>query len=112
MMNGKVMGFVKGHKKDILHLTVAGVMVAVAYKAGKRQASKNKSEFDKCVDDIVNLAYELHSDETMGFVGLTGKKLSFKPSELGKLNEVLSEIKDQEIPEKFTNFILFGPIKE
>lgn len=112
MMKGKVMGFVKEHKKDILYLTVAEVMVAVAYKAGKRQVSKNKSEIEKCIDEILNSAYEVYSDKTMGFVGLTGKKLSLNPSELGKLNEVLSEIKDQEIPKTFTNFILFGPMEE
>lgn len=112
MMKGKVMGFVKEHKKDILYLTVAGVMVAVAYKAGKRQVSKNKSEIEKCIDEILNSAYEVYSDKTMGFVGLTGKKLSLKPSELGKLNEVLSKIKGPNIPETFTNFILFGPMEE
>ena len=78
--------------------------LAVAYKAGKRQVSKNKSEIEKCIDEILNSAYEVDSDKTMGFVGLTGKKLSLNPSELGKLNEVLSEIKDQEIPKTFTNF--------
>lgn len=116
MTKGKVIGFVKEHKKDITHIAVTGAIGVVAFKAGKRQVSKNKSEFDKCIDDmindILNNAYELYSDKTMGFVGLTGKKLSIKPGELGKLNEVLSKINDQDIPETFTNFILFGPMKE
>lgn len=112
MMKGKVMGFVKEHKKDIIYIAVTGAIGVVTFKAGKRQVSKNKSEIEKCIDEILNSAYEVYSDKTMGFVGLTGKKLNFKPSELGKLNEVLSEIKDQEIPKTFTNFILFGPIEE
>ena len=112
MMKGKVMGFVKEHKKGIIYIAVTGAIGVVAFKAGKRQVSKNKSEFDKCIDDILNNAYELHSDKTMGFVGLTGKKLNIKPGELGKLNEVLSKIKDQEMPETFTNFILFGPMEK
>ena len=116
MTKGKVIGFVKEHKKDIIHIAVTGAIGVVAFKAGKRQVSKNKSEFDKCIDDmindILNNAYELYSDKTMGFVGLTGKKLSIKPGELGKLNEVLFKINDQDIPETFTNFILFGPMKE
>lgn len=103
-------------KKDIIHIAVTGAIGVVAFKAGKRRVSKNKSEFDKCIDDIINdilnNAYELYSDKTMGFVGLTGKKLSIKPGELGKLNEVLSKINDQDIPETFTNFILFGPMEE
>ena len=83
MTKGKVIGFVKEHKKDIIHIAVTGAIGVVAFKAGKRQVSKNKSEFDKCIDDmindILNNAYELYSDKTMGFVGLTGKKLSIKP---------------------------------
>lgn len=112
MMKGKVMGFVKEHKKDIIYIAVTGAIGVVTFKAGKRQVSKNKSEIEKCIDEILNSAYETYSDKTMGFVGLTGKKLSLKPSELGKLNEVLSEIKGPNIPETFTNFILFGPIEE
>ena len=112
MMKGKVMGFVKEHKKDIIYIAVTGAIGVVAFKAGKRQVSKNKSEFDKCIDEILNSAYEVYSDKTMGFVGLTGKKLSLKPSELGKLNEVLSKIDNQKIPETITNFILFGPMEE
>lgn len=116
MMKGKVMGFVKEHKKDIIYIAVTGAIGVVAFKAGKRQVSKNKSEFDKCIDEIINeilnSAYEVYSDKTMGFVGLTGKKLSLKPSELGKLNEALSKIDNQKIPETFTNFILFGPMEE
>ena len=67
MMKGKVMGFVNEHKKDIIHIAVTGVIGVVAFKAGKRQVSKNKSEFDKCIDDmineILNSAYEVYSDK-------------------------------------------------
>lgn len=54
MTKGKVIGFVKEHKKDIIHIAVTGAIGVVAFKAGKRQVSKNKSEFDKCIDDMIN----------------------------------------------------------
>ena len=111
MTKGEVMEFLKEHKTDILYLTIAGVMGAVTYKAGVKHVYKNHTVVtDDIVAELLCNANDVYGTKNVRYAKTT--PMGFKPSELGKLGEAMSEtaIKDKvELPDIFTHFIAIGP---
>ena len=111
MTKGEVMEFLKKHEKDILYLTVAGVMGAVAYRAGVKHVYKNHIVVgDSCIADVLQNAHDIYGIKNIKYAKTTS--IGFKPTELGKLGEAMlkTAIKDEvELPDAFTHFIAIGP---
>lgn len=112
MTKGEVMEFLKGHKTDILYLTIAGVMGAVTYRAGVKHVYKNHAVVgDNIVAEVLGNADDVYGTKKVRYADTT-TPMGFKPSELGKLGEAMSEtaIKNKvELPDIFTHFIAIGP---
>lgn len=110
-MKGKVMEFVKEHKKDIIYIAVIGAIGVVAFKAGVKHVYKNHTVVgDDIVAEVLCNANDIYGFKNVRYAKTTST--GFKPSELGKLGEAMSKtaIKDKvELPDIFTHFIAIGP---
>lgn len=86
-------------------------MGAVTYKAGVKHVYKNHTVVvDDIVAEVLCNANDVYGTKNVRYANTT--PMGFKPSELGKLGEAMSEtaIKDKvELPDIFTHFIAIGP---
>ena len=72
---GKGKAFVKEHKKEIIMVSVGGVLVGVSYVLGKKVQRSQMSVFSHQFADIVRDISVDHSDVDMGFIAKNHKEI-------------------------------------
>lgn len=110
MTKGEVMEFLKKHEKDILYLTVAGVMGGVAYWAGVKHVYRTETVLNNnLIGSVLKSVDDVYGGK---IICTTPKSTELKLSELGKLGEIISgsaEMNEVKLPDVFTHFIVIGP---